>query len=726
MAIQYPIKNSFNSGEWSELLGGRSDIPEYKSAVKVMENFMIHPQGGITRRGGSKYIASSKTSSKKSRLIRFEFSITEAYVLEFGENYIRFFKNKAQIESGGSPVEVTTTYTEAELFEINATQSADVLYIVHPNHPPAKLIRTSDTSWTLSDIDFLPPPFEDINIDDTYTFTASALTGAGVTITASVATFDSSDVGRKIKFEEILAARFTIWATAKVVLIGDYRYYDENLYVAASAGTTDINPPVHLEGTESDGAVNWTYVNSGFGTAIITAFTSATIVTATVVEDIPPGYTGGYHKWALDKWGGVSNGYPSVVSFFEERLWYAGSITSPQTLWGSVSGDFENFTIGANDDASLSYTISSDQVNAIQWMNPGKTLLVGTTGGEFNVTASSIDEAITPTNIKISRESTNGSSNIAPLRIGDSLLFVQRANRKIRNFQYNFQTDSYISSDITLFAEHITESGVVEIDYQRGRDDTIFVAKNDGIMATAAWLKEQSVNGWSRQILGGSGEIESVCVIPAPVGTSDDEVWISVKRTIGGSIVRYIEIILPGLLTNDVKDSTYLDSHIVYDGASTTAIAGLDHLEGETVSALVDGAAHPDAVVSSGSITLDRSGSKVCVGYNYVSKITTLNLEAGVADGNTAQGKIKRISTVILRLYRTVGAKLGSNENNIDLIPFRDSSMSMNDPIPLFTGDKKIPFRSSHETEGQIHVQQDQPLPLTLLTIMPKIRTEVN
>ena len=727
MAIQYPIKNNFNSGEWSPLLHARSDLKEYASAVSQLENFFITPQGGIKRRGGTEYINSGKTGTKKIRLVRFEFSVTQAYVLEFGDLYIRVYKDKTQIEAGGggSPAEFVTPYTEAELFEIDFTQSADTLFMSHKNHPPASFVRISDASWTFADIEFDPPPFEDINTSSSYTLTVSAVTGAGVTVTASSTTFSSDDVGRQIQFKEILASRFSQWAAAKVIAINDYRYYGENLYIATSAGTTDIDPPVHTEGIESDGAVLWQYVNSGFGVATITGYTSITVVTVTVTKEIPPGYLTGYHKWAIAKWGGTNNGYPSSSCFFEERLWFSGSIGFPQTIWASKSADFTNFTIGSLDDDSLQYVIGSDEVNTIQWLSPGKTLLVGTAGGEFNVTASSVEEAITPTNIKVSREATGGSAKLAPLRVLDSLLYVQRTARKIRSFQYSFDTNSYASSDITLFAEHITESGIVELEYQREPIDQVNVVRGDGVLATATYLKDQSINGWARQIISG-GEVESVCVMPAPDGETEDEVWLSVKRTIGGAEARHIEVISGGLLTNDVADSKFLDAHVFYNSLATTTITGLDHLEGETVSVLADGATHPDKIVSSGSITLDRLSSKVCVGKNYISKMLTLKLEAGANPGDSAQGRIKRISDIIVRMYKSVGIEIGSAEGNVDSIPFRSSVLAMDEAIPPFTGDKKIPFRSTHGTEGQIYLQQKQPLPLTVLALMPKIKTTAN
>jgi hypothetical protein len=165
-----------------------------------------------------------------------------------------------------------------------------------------------------------------------------------------------------------------------------------------------------------------------------------------------------------------------------------------------------------------------------------------------------------------------------------------------------------------------------------------------------------------------------------------------------------------------------VDSGLTYDGAATTTISGLDHLEGETVQILADGAAHADKVVSSGSITLDRSSSKVHIGYSYDSVVQTLRMEAGADDG-ISQGKIKRIHGVTVRFLDSVGAEVGPDANNLDRIPFRDSSMAMDEAVPMFDGDKEIFFPSGYDNDARVFVQQTQPLPMTVLAIMRRSNT---
>lgn len=724
MPVQHPIKTNFSAGEWSPLLKGRIDLDKYSNAAETLNNVFILPQGGAQRRGGSKYIADAKA---ECRLVRFEFSVTEAYVLEFSDLNIRVYKDQAVVMDGG-PVDIVTPYLLAELKDLHFTQSADTLYIVHKNHEPAKLTRTSDISWTITDIVFESPPFVPQN-DTVKTITVSAVTGTSITLTASASEFASADVGTLFQFIEILAARFFLWRSGKSVSSGDYRYFGENLYKTSDTDTTGEDAPVHVEGTESDGTVDWEYVNSGFGTALVTGFTSDVILTADVIIEIPPGYLSpGYTKWAREQWTST-DGYPVTTAFFEERLWFAGSPKYPQRLWASIAGDFEDFTVGSLADDALEYTISSDQVNAIRWISPGKVLAIGTAGGEFILSASADNEAVTPTNIRIVRESNYGSFTIQPVRPSNTVLFLHRSARKLRELQYSFELDSYESPELSLLAEHIIDDGIVNMALQQDPQQIIHMVRNDGKLVSFTYLKEQEVNAWALQKIGGvstaggaDAVIESIAILPADNAVYD-EIWISVKRYVNSITLRHIEVIQPGLLLMDVvEDSYFVDAGVTYDGSPVTTISNLDHLEGETVSILADGAVIPDQTVVSGDITLAIAASKVHVGLSFLSEIFTLDLEAGANEGDTSQGKIKRINDLVIRLYRTVGLNVGDSSTNTDVIPFRDSSMDMDAPVPLFTGDKHVAFRSRNKRSAQVYIKQDQPLPMTVLALMPKVK----
>ena len=579
---------NFTAGELSPRLDGRTDLQKYFQGCKTLQNMVVHPHGGATRRPGTKFIAETK-SSGEARLIPFEFSTTQTYVLEFGNTYMRVYKDGGQVLNSGSVVEISTPYSAAEANELKFTQSADVLYIVHPSHQPRKLSRSSHTSWTLS------------------------------------------------------------------------------LYAPT---------------------------NNPFGS---------------------------------------SNNFPSCVTFFEERLVFAGTNNDPQKLFFSKAGDFEDMTTGTNAGDGMSFTIGSDQVNAIKYLKGLRTLLIGTVGGEFVATASTSAEPITPTNIQIKRQAGYGTSDVDALLAGNRILFVQRAGKKVRELVFDFDTDGYIAPDLTLLAEHIAGSGVgtgfTNWTYQQEPDSIVWVVRSDGVLTGMTYQRGENVVAWHRHILGGvfstgSAVVESVAAISNSLASSkgEDSLYMIVKRTINGGTKRYVEVMQPFDFADNIEDAWFLDSALQYSGSATTSLSGLDHLEGQTVSILANGSTHPDKVVSSGAITLDRSVTKATVGLKYTSALQTMRIESGSADGS-AQGKVKRIQEITTRFFQTVGAELGSSSTSTDLIPFRDSSMAMDTAVELFTGDKQIEFNADYETDGFIYIQQQQPLPMTITAMYPQLNT---
>jgi hypothetical protein len=658
---------NFTGGELSPRLDGRNDLQKYSTGCKTLENMIIFPHGSAARRSGTQFVAEVKDSSKETRLIPFEFSTTQTYMLEFGNQYIRFYKDNGQILSGGSAYEISSPYLEAELFDIKYAQSADVMYICHPNHPVQKLARTGHTSWTLTDVVFTNGPFMDHNIETT-TMTASHTNAGQIgTLTLSSTTGVNSNQG---------------WLS------------------------TDVGRLVHM----LDGHVK------------ITGYTSSTVVDIEVLTDISNGSA--TTDFALGSFSDTT-GHPSCVTFFEQRLVFAATLSQPQTLFFSKSGDYENMDDGYHetvaDDDAIIYTIASNQVNAIRFMTATRTLIIGTAGGEFAVSGGGTDIAITPTNILIKKQSNNGAANVDALAVGNATLFLQRARRKLRELAYNFDVDGYVAPDLTILAEHISEGGFKQLSYQQEPNQIIWGVRNDGQLIGLTYQREQQVVAWHRHIFGGSAICESVATIPTD--DSEYQTWVINKRTINGATKRYVEYIHQ--YDFDETDDTsfnFLDSQLSYDGSPVTTLSGLSHLEGETVSVLADGATHPDKVVSSGSITLDRSASKVKVGLGYTSLLQTMRIDAGSQNG-TSQSKTKRIYEITARLYESIGVEIGPDLDNMERIPFRSSANAMDSGINVFTGDKEIEFRGNYETDGFIFVRQSQPLPLTILSLYPKLQT---
>lgn len=664
---------NFTGGEFSPRLDGRNDLSKYTSACKTLENFVIYPHGSAARRSGTNFVAEVKDSSKSTRLIPFEFSTTQTYMLEFGDQYIRFYRNNGQILSGGSAYEISTPYLEAELFELKYAQSADVMYICHPNHAPRKLARTGHTSWTLTEVEFTNGPFLDHNITTTTANPSHKSVGQTTTVTFSSTTGINGGAG------------FT---------------------------SDDIGRLVHIQ----DGHFE------------ITSITSTTVVVGTVIVDlgISSSTTTDFALGAFSD----TTGYPTCVTFFEQRLVFAGTKSQPQTIFFSKSGDYENMDDAYHetiaDDDAIVYTIASNQVNAIRFMTATRTLIIGTAGGEFTVSGGGTDVAITPTNILIKKQSNHGAANVDAIAAGNATLFLQRAKRKVRELAYNFDVDGYLAPDMTILAEHISEGGIVQMAYQQEPNSILWLVRGDGQLIGFTYQRDQQVTAWHRHIFGGSfSSGQAVCESVAVIPTDDSEyqVWVIIKRTIDGSTVRYVEY-LNNFDFDETDDTSFnfLDSQLEYDGSATTSISGLDHLEGEEVAVLADGATHPNKTVSSGSITLDRSSEKVKVGLPYTSLLQTMRLDAGSQDG-TSQGRTKRIFDVTIRMYESIGVEVGPDLSNMERIPFRSSADEMDQGITVFTGDKEVEFRGNYETDGFVYVRQTQPLPLTILSLYPKLQT---
>jgi hypothetical protein len=383
----------------------------------------------------------------------------------------------------------------------------------------------------------------------------------------------------------------------------------------------------------------------------------------------------------------------------------------------------------AADDAMI-YTIASNQVNVIQSLKATRTLIILTSGGEFTLNSDSTGTAVSPTNINIKKQSNYGASNIDALSVGNATLFVQRAKRKLRELAYNFDTDGYVAPDMTILAEDVTLSGLDELTYQQEPHSIIWGIRGDGILVGLTYQRSEQVVAWHQHKLGGSfgatthGIVESVISISGNSynRTDEDQLWVIVKRTINGVTRRYVEYFTPFQFDSSLTQFQFVDSGLSYSGSATSTLTGLDHLEAQSVTVIANGSTHPNKTVSSGSITLDRTTTAAKIGLGYTSTLQTMRLDVGSQDG-TSQGKTKRIFDVTLRFYETVGAKVGPDTSNLEEIPFRSSAASMDVAVPLFTGDKKIEFRGNFETDGYLFVIQDQALPMTILSLYPRLIT---
>ena len=403
------IQPSFSGGEIAPSLYGRVDLAKYSTALRKCHNFIVRQYGGVENRPGTRFIAETKYQNKKSRLIPFQFSTVQTYALEFGDRYIRVFKEGGQVlyadgEHKGEVFELSTPYKEADLFDLKYTQSADVMTIVHTDYPPMELQRYDHDDWKLVSVETKNGPFEDINTDKAMKVYASASTGQ-ITLTSTHDIFGTEQIGKQFYLEQRDIDAVPVWETDKTTNLNDQRRADSNYYRANSGGKTGTLRPSHTEGMSWDGwggdtGIQWEYLHSGFGIVKIeTVSEDGKTATGKVISYIPSNAVGednASHKWARAVWNDV-DGYPSTVVYYQQRLFFAGSRAYPQTIWASRSGDYKDF--GRNnpiqDDDRIIYTYAGRQVNEIRHLIDVGSLVALTSGGEYQITGDQ-NKVLTP------------------------------------------------------------------------------------------------------------------------------------------------------------------------------------------------------------------------------------------------------------------------------------------------------------------------------------------
>ncbi|WP_261526122.1 phage nozzle protein [Burkholderia multivorans] len=755
---------SFDAGELSPLLGARVDIAKYQNGCKVMENFIATVQGPAVRRAGKRFVAAVKDSSKQAWLLPFIVSDGIAYMLEFGDHYIRFYVDRGQLVNAGAPVEIATPYALADLvtedgtFAIRATQSADTMYLFHGAYPTQKLLRTTATTFELQPVTFVGGPFATVNIDNNVKVQASAQVG-NVALTATADIFRPSDVGTLFYLEQEDNSFVKPWVVHQKVVVGDLRRVENRVYLCTAIGTdtpqvTGTETPTHTFGRRWDGAatndtaaddwgsigVEWEYQHSGYGTVLITGFTDARHVTGTVTTNdatdpcmLPNTVVdSGTYKWARSLFN-ATDGFPQMGTFWRNRL----CLMRDRWLAMSVSADFEVFkTKDADqetDDSAIVQQLNARQLNKLAWMVESDSLLIGMTGDEWVVGPANASQPVSATNLNAARRTSYGSKRIQPVQVGGTIMFVQKAGQKLRDFKYDFSSDNYVSTDVTKLADHVTRgrsganNGIMSLCFQQEPHSIVWAARADGQLLGCTYDEEagrSDVYGWHRHP-DANGFVECVASMPAPDGASDD-LWLIVRRQINGETVRYVEYLNPTLQDDESgSEAFYVDSGITYRGAPTTAISGLGHLEGETVAVLTDGAVHPSRTVVAGSIALDWPASVAHIGVPTKCRIQTMQLNAGAANG-TAQGKTKRVANVVTRFSRSLGGAVGPSFDDSDLeqLNFRKPSNAMDNAVPLFDGDMESNWRGGYEGQSWICYQNDQPLPVTLLGFFPILDTQ--
>jgi hypothetical protein len=668
---------SFSGGEVTPEFWGRIDDLKYQTGLATCRNFLVLPHGPVANRPGTEFVRAVKNSAKVTRLIPFSFSTTQTMVLEFGDLYVRFHTMGATLLDGAVPYEVTTPYLEADLFDLRYVQSADVLTIVHPGYAPRELRRLGVTNWVLQAINFQP--------------TINPPPAPTVTATLADAPTDEKDYNYKI----------TAMTDSGV---------EESL--GSDTGTTDV--PNNLLQTGASNTIEWSAVtgasryrvyredNGLFG--YVGETDALTFTDEGVTADLsitPPNIKPTFE---------AAGDYPAAVSYYQQRRVFAGTTNQPQNVWMTRSGTESNITysLPSRDDDSLSFKVAAREANTIRHIVPLQDLVLLTSSAEWRLDGS--NGPLTPSNISVSPQSYIGVSSAPPIIVNNSLIFAAARGGHVREMGFSNDAGGYITGDLSLRATHLFDTLRIEdMAYAKAPIPFCWMVSSNGKLLGFTYIPEQQIGAWHQHDTI-NGEFESIAVVAEG---EEDALYCVVKRQINGQSVRYVERLHTRSFVEQ-EDAFFVDCGLTYSGAPADVITGLNHLEGQQVAILIDGAVHPRRTVTGGSVTLDVEGSVVHIGLPITADMKTLPL--AFETGGMGQGRVKNVNKVWLRVFRSSGIFTGPSFDRLTEAKQRTTE-DWGTPPALKTEEIEVMVESDWTDSGSICVRQADPLPLTVLSM---------
>jgi hypothetical protein len=763
------LLRSFAGGEITPELAGRIDLTKYQTGLALVRNFITLPHGPATRRPGFEFVRAAGDSTHQVRLIPFAFSATQTVVLEFGHEYIRFHIEGATLLDPGTglPYQIATPYQSADLFDLHHAQSADIITITHPGYAARELARNGATDWTLTAISFAPPSGVPTNVVATPTvavstnltqtkYVVTAVQPDGVTeslASASVSALNNLTLAgnfNTLTWDGVDgAARYNVYklrggiygyigqvtpsGASPKTISSAVAYQSDGLFkfkrvrvVTSTAHGYSTGDRVLIAGTTFyDGLFQITVENSTtFNYAKKTAFPltvntgTASTPTLSLVDDNVLADTTQSPPENIIALNSGSNDYPAATTYHEQRRWFAGTNAKPQVLWATRTGTESNLTssIPSREADGMELRIAASQFNQIRHLVALSDLIALTAGGEFRVYAEGAP-AITPTSVTIKPQGYSGASNVQPAVTSGSILYVQAQGSRVRELAYSWEANAYRTTDVSIMAPHRFNGFTVsQMAYSRAPDAILWAVRNDGTLLGMTYVPDQQVYGWHAHDTDGT--FESVCVVAE---ANEDVLYAVVRRTIGGTALRYIERLHTRMFTEQ-KDAFYVDSGLTYDGTPVTTLSGLSHLNGKVVDILADGAVHPQRTVSGGAITLDYAASKVHVGLPITSDLRTLPLAMEGAQA-AGQGTVKNINKVHLRVSQSSVVKAGPTFTRLREYPARAVTDPYGAPPALRDGELSLTIDPSWNQDAALCVRQDLPLPLTVLSMTLEIQS---
>lgn len=730
------------------------------------------------------------------------------------------------IESAGV-ISIDTEYVEADLGLIRYEQSGNVIYVACDGYKIYKVQRIdtgnltyTKRSWGL--VEYAPSdgPFRAINTES-IRLTPSAISG-DITVTSSSPVFKSSNVGSiyrvlsagqsvssSVSGEDqwtnavrvtgvgvaprtITITRSGTWTATVTVQrsVGDDTSWVSILTYTTNGTTTYDDSPTfdnqivyYRIGIETGDYTSGTavlsidYPSGGIsGVFRVTDYTNSQSVSASVLVDL--GSTSASSDWEEGEWSD-RRGYPSSVSLYEGRLWLAGR----SRIWASESDAYESFNDETEgDSATIVRTIGRGPVDIINWLLPLQRLAIGAGGAEWIARSSSFDEPLTQDNINLKDPSSQGSAKVQAVKMDSIGVFVQKSGIRLFQTDYQVEKDDFQADDLTKLIPEIFASGIVRLAVQRQPDTRLHCVLGNGRVAILVFDMLENVKCWIT--CSTLGYVEDAIVLP---GTTEDTVYYSVKRTINGSDVRYLEAwalesecsgatyIYDGASATDIpvivndrvifedgvvvtaRDAdgdkignytvangvvtlgaavTYVtltpslyklaDSFITYSGTSTASMTGLDHLEGESVVAFGDGKDLGTYTVSGGAITLSEAVQTCCIGLPYTARYKSVKLNTLDRSGTSiGQPKIiNRLGLVMIDSHNR-GLRYGPDFDNLDDLPLvEDYTEVIDDVIWDEYGNEYFEFDGAWSSDSRICLESASPLPCNLLALIVGINTK--
>lgn len=694
MPVLRGIKRYFTGGEVTPIIASRDDLAKYASACSVMENFIPQIHGTARFRPGFRFIAELPG---KARLVDFAFNtqVKDTYVLCMTEDKVFFIQDDGVVlGDDGQPYTIDNPYSYEESLDIVHAQSADVVYMAQKDNPPRKLQRRGHKDWMFSDINF--------------GFKLGKVTGL-------------TGAWHPGKDPDSQGAAQDYTSEYAVCAVDDKGNQSDKVVVAIKNTRHNSNwiagDHITLSWTAVPDADSYNIYRAeggyfGFiGISNGTTFDDQNIQADTA--DTPPSFYNPFEN----------GNNPAVVTLHQQRLVFGGSDKKPQTWYASRVGDFENFNKSRplQDDDMLEFTLASGSIDQIKWITSFGDLLIGTAGAE-HLAKGGESQSITPASIYVRVQSAWGSGELQPLVIGNSILHVQRQGAKVRDLFYDYASDGYAGNDLSLLAAHMFEDhDMLSWTYQKEPDSIIWVVRDDGQLLALTYLKEHQIWGWTRHVT--DGKFLQVVSVPSDQG---DVVYALVEREIKGVKRYYVERLENYWFERyGIENAFYVDSGLsltVAEDQTISSVSGLDHLEGKTVSGLIDGNAVVGLEVKNGKVDLPRAASKmVHIGLGYEGTLVPLPYEIEAQRG-TSQGQPKGLGNINIRVYQSLGGKISGDEVVYDELLYNQEVWG--DPLPPVTGDMPVAPSVSFSTSATIHIKQDLPLPMNILSIAAEVAYE--